>query len=126
MIEKILLLHKNELCVSKYPTGFEIGTPPKDCLFWSLSLTPEETSLVCERGDNPPGGELEEGWRAFQVKGPLDFSLTGVLASIASPLAEAGVSIFVISTFDTDYILVKQENLDNVKMILSKDWQIIE
>jgi hypothetical protein len=61
----------------------------------------------------PADVRCEPGWRALAVKGPLDFGLTGILASIAAPLAEAGISIFAISTFDTDYVLVKAERLDD-------------
>jgi uncharacterized protein len=55
--------------------------------------------------------ECERGWRALVVRGPLDFALTGVLASLATPLAEAGVSIFALSTYDTDYVLVREAQL---------------
>ena len=57
------------------------------------------------------GVPTEPGWRALQVDGPLDFMLTGVLASLALPLADAGISIFAISSYDTDYVLVKQDKL---------------
>lgn len=66
---------------------------------------------MCGEGLAPQGTQCENGWRAFQVAGPLEFSLTGILAAIAVPLADAGVSIFAISTFDTDYVLVKEESL---------------
>ena len=59
-----------------------------------------------------PGGVVcEKGWTCLEVKGPLDFSMTGVLASLARPLAEAGIALFVISTYDTDYLLVKEHAL---------------
>ena len=67
--------------------------------------------MVCAEERAPEGAKCERGWRVLQVAGPLELSLTGVLAAIAAPLADAGVSIFAISTFDTDYILVKDENL---------------
>jgi hypothetical protein len=79
--------------------------------FSSITRTSDELSIVCAEGLAPEGVRCEDGWRAFQVAGPVEFSLTGVLAAIATPLAGAGVSIFVISTFDTDYVLVKEENL---------------
>jgi uncharacterized protein len=72
--------------------------------FVSITRTRDELSIVCEA----PAGE----WRCLKVQGPLDFSLVGILASLAEPLAKAGVPIFVISTFDTDYILVKADNLE--------------
>jgi hypothetical protein len=79
----------------------------------SLTRTSDELSIVCAKGAIPAGVRCEPGWRALAVAGPLDFGLTGVLASIATPLAEAGISIFAISTFDTDYVLVKHERLED-------------
>ena len=62
---------------------------------------------------------VEDGWRAFKVLGPLDFSLTGILSAIAAPLAEAGISIFALSTYDTDYVLVRAHALDSACAVLS-------
>ena len=79
------------------------------CLYF-VGRTSEEISLVCRREDTPLNTtEREDGWRAFYVEGPLDFSLTGVLAKISTVLAENGIPIFAVSTFNTDYILVKAE-----------------
>jgi hypothetical protein len=77
----------------------------------SLTRTSEELSVVCAAVDIPENARAERGWRALRVAGRLDFALTGVLASIAAPLAAAGVSIFVVSTYDTDYILVRAQGL---------------
>lgn len=79
--------------------------------FWCAVRTREELSLVCAQDQVPAGVRAEDGWRALQVLGPLDFSLTGILAGLAGALAAAGVSIFAISTFDTDYLLVKASSL---------------
>lgn len=77
--------------------------------FWSLTRTEEETSLVMEAGNLLPGDAIvEEGWRLLHVAGKLDFSLVGVLARLTSVLAEAGISIFALSTYDTDYLLFKE------------------
>ena len=65
-----------------------------------------ELSLVCADGDVPGGVTAESGWAAFEIAGPLEFTLTGVLASVAAPLANAGVPIFALSTYDTDVVLV--------------------
>lgn len=80
--------------------------------FWSITRTAGELSIVCAEESVPPGVTCQPGWRGLQVAGPLDFSLTGVLASLAAPLAEAGVSIFAISTYDTDFLLVREEQLE--------------
>lgn len=81
--------------------------------FLALIRTPEELSIVCREAALPAGARHEPGWCALKVAGPLDFGLTGILAALAEPLARAGVSIFVLSTFNTDYVLVKQERLDD-------------
>ncbi|MBI5565893.1 MAG: ACT domain-containing protein [Chloroflexi bacterium] len=75
--------------------------------FISITRTSDELSIVCNERDVPPGVKTDRNWRALKIEGPLDLSLTGVLASIAVPLAEAKINLFAISTFDTDYVLVK-------------------
>ena len=75
--------------------------------------TAAELSVVCADAAVPDGVRAERGWRALTVAGPLDLALTGVLASLAVPLAEAGVAIFAIATFDTDYLLVRRERLSD-------------
>ena len=76
------------------------------CALLSITRTPEELSIVCDEHDAPAGARSEKGWRCLAVEGPLPFSATGILASLAGPLAGAEVSVFAISTFDTDYLLV--------------------
>jgi hypothetical protein len=78
----------------------------------ALTRTPDELSVVCDEQCVPDGVRAESGWRALKVAGPLDFSLTGVLAALAAPLAAAKISIFAVSTFDTDYLLVKETVLN--------------
>lgn len=86
--------------------------------FWSVTQTPEELSIVCLQERVPGEVSHEGGWRILKVLGPLSFELTGILASISSVLAEAGISIFALSTYDTDYILVKADQLeDSVKAL---------
>jgi len=78
----------------------------------SITSTGDELSLVCGAEPVPAGIKHTAGWRALKVRGPLDFSLVGILAGISGVLAEAGVSIFAISTYDTDYILVRGAQLE--------------
>lgn len=80
--------------------------------FCSVTRTANELSLVCTEGSVPEGVRCEKGWRVLKLEGPFEFSEVGVLASVAAPLAEVGVSIFAVSTFDTDYVLVKDEQLE--------------
>jgi uncharacterized protein len=86
--------------------------------FWAVTHSNDELSIVCDQRTVPSDLNGERGWKVIQVEGPLDFSLTGVLASLATPLAGAKISIFAISTFDTDYILVKDEVLATVQQVL--------
>lgn len=73
---------------------------------WSITRTPDELSIVCPVDVVPTGVRREGPFGAFMVEGPLDFALTGILSRLSGPLASAGIPIFVVSTFDTDYILV--------------------
>jgi hypothetical protein len=79
----------------------------------SVTRTDNELSIVCDEASVPEcAATVERGWRVLRVAGTLDFALVGVLARLAAPLAEAGVSIFALSTFDTDYLLVREASLD--------------
>jgi len=79
--------------------------------FTSVTRTPEETCVVCPEDQVPNGIVHQGGWRCLKVAGPLDFSMVGLLASLATALAAAQVSIFALSTFDTDYLFVRQRDL---------------
>ncbi len=82
--------------------------PPR---FLSVTRTSDELSVVCSEEAVPHSIQSERGWRCLAVAGPIPFEVTGVAAAIAAPLAQAGISIFLVSTFDTDYLLVKEDAL---------------
>jgi hypothetical protein len=86
--------------------------------FVSITLSAQETSVVCPQDRVPAGVQAETGFRALKVQGPLDFSLVGVLESVIGPLAAERISIFAVSTFDTDYVLVRGEALPRAVEIL--------
>jgi hypothetical protein len=88
--------------------------------FTSVTRTDAELSVVCDEAAVPAGVRAEGGWRCLRVRGPLGFGITGVLASLASPLASSGVSIFVISTYDTDYVMVQERDLDRARHALER------
>ena len=83
----------------------------RDAGFVSITRTPDELSIVCAEAAVPPDAVAERGWAMLRVEGPLPFAEIGVVSSFASALAAAGISLFTISTFDTDYILVKAGRL---------------
>jgi hypothetical protein len=80
--------------------------------FVSITRTPDELSIVCTEAAVPSGVLVERGWALLKIAGPLAFGEIGVLASVAAPLAAARISLFVVSTFDTDYILIKSAQAD--------------
>lgn len=92
--------------------------------FFSITRTPEELSIVCEENNIPaniPADiKAKRGWSCLKIEGPLDFGLTGILAGISKILAENGISIFAISTYDTDYILVRETNLEHALKALTQ------
>ena len=77
--------------------------------FSSVTRTEDELSIVCDEGSVPDGVQAERGWRVLKVQGPIPFEITGVAAALVSPLAEAGISVFLLATYDTDYLLVKED-----------------
>jgi hypothetical protein len=86
--------------------------------FLGVVRTCDELSIVCSEDGVPQGAIAERGWVALKLEGPFPFSMTGVLASFLQPLAEAQVPIFAISTFDTDYVLIKRQNLEQAVVAL--------
>lgn len=89
--------------------------------FMNITRTPDELSIVCPQEAVPPDTQVEEDWRALMLPGPIPFEATGVLSALAAPLADAGIPIFAISTFDTDYVLVRQGNLERALEALRAD-----
>ena len=94
--------------------------------FTSITRTADELSCVCEEAGVPPDARAERGYRALKVEGILEFALVGIVASLATALARARVSIFVVSTHDTDYLLVKEEKLvQAVRVLRSEGHRVI-
>ena len=88
--------------------------------FYFIGRTDEELSLVCRTSDVPPEtAARDDGWRCFRIEGVLDFSLIGILSRLTGVLAEAEIGVFAVSTYNTDYILVKEEQFDRALAALS-------
>jgi len=84
----------------------------------SVSRTEDELSVVCREADLPETGQSEAGWRVLTARGPLEFTLTGIMAALSGALAGAGVSMFALSTYDTDHVLVKETDLERATIAL--------
>jgi hypothetical protein len=116
------------LALTVLPELFAICRLPKDAQrpewaltgeFSSSTRTRDELSIVCRQASVPEEVQCTRDWRCLKVDGTLDFALTGILACLLQPLAEARVSIFAISTFDTDYLFVKEAYLEKAIDVLS-------
>lgn len=94
--------------------------------FWSITRTPDELSVVCDEDDLPPSvhDHVVRGWRAFALEGPIPFGLTGIIARLTAPLAEAGIPVFVVSTYDTDWVLVEDEHLERARAVLGERYEV--
>ena len=90
--------------------------------FYFIGKTDEEVSLVCKTEDTPQNTvECDDGWRGFRIQGVLDFSLIGILSKLSGILAEHKIGIFAVSTYNTDYILVKEENYEKALTALAQE-----
>ena len=107
------------LAVVRLAPGAEIPAWAESSSLFSITATARETSLVCARRSVPKKAQQAGPFTAFAVEGPLDFSLTGILATLLQPLADAGISVFTISTFDTDWVLVPVNDADRA----AEEWR---
>ncbi|MFC6286473.1 ACT domain-containing protein [Nocardioides sp. GCM10027113] len=108
-----LTRHRDALAVVRLGPGTEIPGWATSSTLFSVTATATETSLVCHASSVPTKARREGPFVAYQVAGPLDFALVGVLSALLAPLADAGISVFVLSTFDTDWILVPAGSADD-------------
>ena len=94
--------------------------------FFFIGKTEDEISLVCPTGDTPRHTtEREDGWKGFRIQGVLDFSLIGILSKVSGILAENQIGIFAVSTYNTDYILVKRENFKKAEEALASNGYVV-
>lgn len=95
--------------------------------FWSITRTPGELSVVCAEDDLPPSVErdVERDWRAFELVGPIPFGTTGVISAVTTALAAAGIGVFVLSTYDTDYVLVKSADHARAAGVLAERFELL-
>jgi uncharacterized protein len=108
------------MAVCRMPPDSTIPAWATDSSFFSITRTANELSVVCDENSVPKDVQAEKGWACIQLQGPFPFQMTGVLAAILNPLATAKIGIFAISTFDTDYILIKADQLQAAKDALKQ------
>ena len=117
--ELVLSTLADPLAVVRLPGNAVVPDWATRGIFCSITRTPHELSIVTSFADVPATEQREGPWTAFMVHGPLDFALTGILSKISGALANAGVSIFAISTFDTDYVLVPSADAERARSALA-------
>lgn len=115
-----LVILKDTLAVCRLAPNENIPPWAMRSSFFCITKTDEELSVVCPASAVEGDCDVETDWKAFKVKGMLDFGLTGILASIATPLADSNISLFAISTYNTDYVLVKEAKLQQAIDVLSQ------
>lgn len=122
-----LTLLKEKFTLHRLPADARIPDAALDSPFFSITRTSEELSIVVLEGIVLSAIRRESGWSCIKAMGPLEFGLTGILAGISKVLAAEGISIFAISTFDTDYILIKQETCEHaIRALESGGYEFIE
>jgi hypothetical protein len=120
-----LSLLPETLAVCRLDSGASIPAWALSGEFFSVTRTGDELSVVCSQRDVPEGVACELSWRCLKVEGSLDFSLVGILACLTAPLASAGISVFAISTYDTDYLFVKAGHMTEAIRVLSAAGHLI-
>ena len=108
-----LQLIPGEFALCRLPPDEPVPAWAGSAVFSSVTRTADELSLVCPAAQVPATVKAERGWRLIKFTGPFDFGTVGVFASVAEPLARAGISLLAVGTFDTDYVLVKAGRLDD-------------
>ncbi len=120
-----LSLLKDMYAICVYP---HIASIPEWALMTplcSITRTEKELTIVCPQSVVPAGSECDKNWRCFRIDGSFDFNQIGIISSLATPLAKGSISIFVVSTYDTDYILVKEEKVEHAITVLTNDGHLI-
>ena len=116
-----LVLLPDDYAVCRLPGGSLVppGLGPDSAGVVSVTWTPAETSIICTVAQAPGEGIVNTPWRCLRVNGPVNLALTGILASLVNPLADARVNIFAFSTYDTDYVLIPAVRLDEALSALA-------
>ena len=111
----------NRLAICRVNTKSDFPNWAVNDIFVQITQTEDEISIVTLENKVIPGVKCDTGWRALKVLGPLDLALFGITASLTQPLAREKINIFATATYDTDYILVKEEQLEKAKVVLEQE-----
>jgi len=120
----ILFVLPEKLGICRFAERGAIPAWAQDINFCSITRTKTELSIVCPQDEIPGGVLVERDWRAFKLEGDLGLESVGVIAALSKPLADAGISIFNVSTYETNYVLVEEKNLAKAVEVLSKFCEI--
>lgn len=121
-----LILLVDHFAICRLGPHASIPTWATELAFFSITRTSDELSVVCRQDAVPVDIRCERGWRCWRVAGTMPFSLVGILSSLTTPLAEAGIGVFAISTFDTDYLLVNELDFEKAVDVLQKVGHIVQ
>ena len=114
-----------EFAICRLEPGKAVPSWAQEGSFYSVTRTADELSILCLKNQVPLDVDHQAGWRALKIHGPFDFDVIGVLASLTEPLAQAGISLLTISTYDTDYIFIQEKNFSQAVEELSAAGHII-
>ena len=113
-----IVLYPDLYAICRLDSGAAVPAWASGARFLAITRTAGELSIVCEEKMVPEQVHAERNHRLLQIEGTLAFALTGILASIAAPLANAGIGVFAVSTYDTDYLLISEEDLQQATQVL--------
>lgn len=116
-----LTLYQEDYAICQLSSDSKVPAWAFEGRFYSISKTDDELSVVCGAAFVPNAIKAEKGWRTFKLHGPFAFDEVGVIASLTVPLAQANLGVFVVSTFDTDYLLIKAAQLTSVLEVLKTE-----
>lgn len=121
MAKPTLQVLDSPFSIHRLAPGSAVSEAVTTSTFHWIARTDEETSIVCPSSVVVPGAHTETGWSCIKVNGPIDFAVTGLLADLSRVLADAEISVFALSTFDTDYLLVPSRRIDEALVVLRRD-----
>lgn len=119
-LDRSLLLFEDEFAICRLDRNAPVPGWATKGYFFSVSRTPDELSLVVLQTNVPAGVECEGGWRCLKIESPFEFDLSGMISTIAAPIAGAEIDVFAVATQDSDYLMVRARDLDRTMSLLSE------